>query len=140
MDSKKERERELTKRRQEKYRAKKKARFDYLEQENAELKKRVEQLLKVSDHFKRRFPEYWQAVQPIHGEETAQQQTQELCRNSNVMAVEPFLHQESVEQQMVSVPFFDEDLFSDLLADTYSFCERLARSFVVKTDKKTRFF
>ena len=125
MDPKKERERQLTKRRQKKYYEKKKARLEYQQQENIELKKRLEELLKVSDHFKRQFPEHWQAVQPILGEETAQQPTQELCRDSNVMTVEPFLHQESVEQQMVSGTFFDEDLFSDLLADVNSFCEDL---------------
>ena len=73
MDPKKERERQSTKRRQKKYYEKKKARLEYLEQENIELKKRVEELLKVSDHFKRQFLEHWQAVQPILGEETVQQ-------------------------------------------------------------------
>ena len=80
MDPKKERVRELRKRQQEKYRAEKKAPREYLEQENVKLKKRVEELLKHSDYFKRQFPKHWQVVQLNLGDETAQRPTQELCQ------------------------------------------------------------
>ena len=48
-----QRKRELEKRRQEKYRARKKARVEHLEQENIELKKENEKFLKGVEYFKR---------------------------------------------------------------------------------------
>ena len=57
--------------------------------------------------------------------------TQKPCLPSNVMAVEPplavdsFLNEESAEERMTLSPFFDEDLFSDLLANPNSICQNL---------------
>ena len=57
--------------------------------------------------------------------------TQKPCLPSNVMlvepplAVDPFLHKESAEEQMTFSSFFDEDLFSDMLANPNSICQNL---------------
>ena len=52
------------------------------------------------------------------------------------LAVEPFFHEESAEEQMTVSPFFDEDLFSDLLANPNSICQNLPDLFKSRLTKK----
>ena len=66
---------------------------------------------------------------------------QKPCLHSNVMAVEPplavdpFLHKESAEEPMTLSPFFDEDLFSDMLANPNSICQNLPDLFESRLTK-----